>query len=112
LFVVKGLFLSFFLAVASHGAELDFMGTRINRDFENQRAHDPASSFLDQFTKPSNHLCPRGPRIQKVGLFRIGPMPQLVIEDMAVILPAGVDLDLRSSALDAFFQANPAWSGI
>jgi hypothetical protein len=51
--VVKGLFLSFLLAVASHGAELDFMGTRINRDFENQRAHDPASSFLDQFTKPS-----------------------------------------------------------
>ncbi len=31
-------------------------------------------------------------------------MPQLVIEDMVVILPAGVDLDLRSSALDAFFQ--------
>jgi hypothetical protein len=49
---------------------------------------------------------------KKVGLFCIGPMQQLVIEDMAILLPEGADLAVCSSALDAFFQANPVWSDI
>ena len=112
LLVVSALLLSFLLAVASHGAELDFMGTRIDRDFEIKGLMIP----LQVSSTSSQNLqitCARvGLESKKVGLFRIGPMPQLVIEDMVVILPAGVDLALCSSALDAFFQANPAWSEI
>ena len=39
-------------------------------------------------------------------------MPQLVIEDMAILLPHSVDLAASAAALDAFFNANPAWSDI
>ncbi len=39
-------------------------------------------------------------------------MPQLVIKDMTILLPQGVDLAASSAALDAFFNANPAWSDI
>jgi hypothetical protein len=39
-------------------------------------------------------------------------MPQLVIEDMAILLPQDVDLAASAAALDAFFNANPAWSDI
>jgi hypothetical protein len=112
LFVVIALFLSLLLSVVAHGAEFDFMGTRIDRDFEIKGLMIP----LQVSSTSSQNLqitCARvGLESKKVGLFRIGPMPQLVIEDMAVILPDGIDLALCSSALDAFFQANPAWSEI
>ena len=112
LLVVSALFLLFLLAVASHGAELDFMGTRIDRDFEIKGLVIPLQVSSTSAQKLQITCARVSLESKKVGLLRIGPMPQLVIEDMVVILPAGVDLALCSSALDAFFQANPAWSEI
>jgi hypothetical protein len=39
-------------------------------------------------------------------------MPQLVIEDMRILLPGNTDLAAWASALDSFFQSHPAWSEI
>jgi hypothetical protein len=110
--VVKPLFLSLLLAVAAHAAQPDFMGTRIDRDFEIKGLsiplHDTANGV-----EPLRITCARvGLESKKVGLFRIGPMPQLVIEDMRILLPWNTDLAAWAPALDSFFQSHPAWSEI
>jgi hypothetical protein len=106
------LLLSLLLAVAAHGAQPDFMGTRIDRDFEIKGLsiplHDTANGV-----EPLRITCGRvGLESKKVGLFRIGPMPQLVIEDMRILLPGNTDLAAWAPALDSFFQSHPAWSEI
>jgi len=111
-FMFRPLFLSLLLSVVAHGAQPDFMGTRIDRDFEIKGLsiplHDTANGF-----EPLRITCARvGLESKKVGLFRIGPMPQLVIEDMAILLLQNVDLAASAAALDAFFNANPTWSDI
>ncbi len=88
------------------------MGTRIDRDFEIKGLSIPlevstSSPQSLQITCARVHL-----ESKKVGLFRIGPMPQLVIEDMAILLPPDVNLAASAAALDAFFNANPTWSDI
>ena len=111
-FVVRPLLLSLLLSVAAHGAQPDFMGTRIDRDFEIKGLTIPLQVSPDS---PQSLQIACG-RIylesKKLGLFRIGPMPQLVIEDMAILLPQDVDLAASAAALDAFFKANPTWSDI
>ena len=106
------LLLSLLLSVAAHGAQPDFMGTRIDRDFEIKGLTIPLQVSPDspqslQIACGRVHL-----ESKKLGLFRIGPMPQLVIEDMAILLPPDVDLAASAAALDAFFNANPTWSDI
>ena len=108
--VVKPLFLSLLLAVAAHAAQPDFMGTRIDRDFEIKGLTIPLQVSPDspqslQITCGRVHL-----ESKKLGLFRIGPMPQLVIEDMVILLPENADLAASAAALDAFFHANPSWA--
>ena len=110
--MVRLLFLSLFLSVAVHGAQPDFMGTRIDRDFEIKGLtiplhFSPESPQSFQITCGRVHL-----ESKKLGLFRIGPMPQLVIEDMTIFLPQDTGLAALASALDAFFNANPTWSDI
>ncbi len=110
--VVKPLLLSLLLSVAAHGAQPDFMGTRIDRDFELKGLTIPLQVSPDspqslQITCGRVHL-----ESKKLGLFRIGPMPQIVIEDMTILLPPDVDLAASAAALDAFFNANPTWSDI
>ena len=110
--VVKPLFLSFLLSVAAHAAQPDFMGTRIDRDFEIKGLTIPLQVSPDspqslQIVCGRVHL-----ESKKLGLFRIGPMPQIVIEDMTILLPPDVDLAASAAALDAFFNANPTWSDI
>jgi hypothetical protein len=88
------------------------MGTRIDRDFEIKGLAiplqvSPNSPQPLQITCGRIHL-----ESKKLGLFRIGPMPQLVIEDMAILLPQDTDLATSAAALDAFFNANPTWSDI
>jgi hypothetical protein len=88
------------------------MGTRIDRDFEIKGLSIPLEVFTSspqslQITCAQVHL-----ESKKVGLFRIGPMPQLVIEDMAILMSPDVDLAASAAALDAFFNANPTWSDI
>ena len=88
------------------------MVTRIDRDFEIKGLTIPLqvssdSSQLIQIACGRVHLDSK-----KLGLFRIGPVPQLVIEDMAILLPQDVDLAASAAALDAFFNANPTWSEI
>ena len=106
------LLLSLLLSVAAYGAQPDFMGTRIDRDFEIKGLTIPLQVSPDspqslQIACGRVHL-----ESKKLGLFRIGPMPQLVIEDMTIFLPRGVDLAASAAALDAFFNANPTWSDI
>ena len=106
------LLFSFLLSVAAHAAQPDFMGTRIDRDFEVKGLTIPLQVSPDspqslQIACGRVHL-----ESKKLGLFRIGPMPQLVIEDMAILLPQDVDLAASAAALDAFFNANPTWSDI
>ena len=110
--VVKPLFLSLLLAVAAHAAQPDFMGTLIDRDFEIKGLTIPLQVSPDspqslQIACGRVHL-----ESKKLGLFRIGPMPQIVIEDMTILLPPDVDLAASAAALDAFFTANPTWSDI
>jgi hypothetical protein len=111
--VVKFLLLIFLgLSAVAYSAQPDFMGTRIDRDFEIKGLsiplHDTANGV-----EPLRITCARvGLESKKVGLFRIGPMPQLVIKDMAILLPPDVDLAASAAALDAFFNANPTWSDI
>ena len=110
--VVKPLFLSLLLTLAAHAAQPDFMGTRIDRDFEIKGLTIPLQVSPDslqslQITCARVHL-----ESKKFALFRIGPMPQLVIEDMAILLPQDTDLAASVAALDAFFNANPTWSDI
>ena len=86
------------------------MGTRIDRDFEIKGLTIPLQVSPDspqslQIACGRVHL-----ESKKLGLFRIGPMPQLVIEDMAILLPLDVNLAASAAALDAFFNANPTWS--
>jgi hypothetical protein len=88
------------------------MGTRIDRDFEIKGLTIPLQIYSDSAQTLQISCARVGLESKKVGLFRIGPMPQLVIEDMAILLPEGADLAVCSSALDAFFQANPVWSNI
>jgi hypothetical protein len=88
------------------------MGMRIDRDFEIKGLTiplhvSPDSSQSFQIACGRVHL-----ESKKLGLFRIGPMPQLVIEDMAILLPQDTDLATSAAALDAFFNANPTWSDI
>jgi len=106
------LYLSLLVTVAAHGAQPDFMGTRIDRDFEIKGLsiplHDAANGV-----EPLRITCARvGLESKKVGIFRIGPMPQLVIEDMQILLPGNTDLAVWVPALDSFFQSHPAWSEI
>ena len=110
--VIRSLLLSLLLSVAAYGAQPDFMGTRIDRDFEIkgltiplQVSSDSAQSL--QIACGRVHL-----ESKKLGLFRIGPMPQLVIEDMVIFLLPDVNLAASAAALDAFFNANPTWSNI
>ena len=110
--MVRPLFLSLLLSVAAYGAQPDFMGTRIDRDFEIKGLTIPLQVSPDspqslQIACGRVHL-----ESKKLGLFRIGPMPQLVIEDMTILLPQDVDLAASAAALDAFFNANPTWSYI
>ena len=88
------------------------MGTRIDRDFEIKDLTIPLQVSSEspqslQIACGRVHL-----ESKKLGLFRIGPLPQLVVEDMAILLPHDVDLASSAAALDAFFCANPAWSEI
>lgn len=88
------------------------MGTRIDRDFEIKGLTIPLQVSPDS-PQPLHIACGRVHlESKKLGLFRIGPLPQLVIEDMAILLPPDVDLAASAAALDAFFCANPAWSDI
>jgi len=110
--VVRLLFLSLFLSVDVHGAQPDFMGTRIDRDFEIKGLTiplqvSPESPQSFQITCGRVHL-----ESKKLGLFRIGPMPQLVIEDMTISLPQDTGLAALTAALDVFFNANSNWSDI
>ena len=110
--MVRPLLLSLLLSIAAHGAQPDFMGTRIDRDFEIKGLTIPLQVSPDgpqslQIAWGRVHL-----ESKKLGFFRIGPMPQLVIEDMAILLPQDVDLAASEAALDAFFNANPTWSDI
>jgi hypothetical protein len=88
------------------------MGTRIDRDFEMKGLTIPLQ--ISPNCPPSLQIvCGRVHlESKKLGLFRIGPMPQLVIEDMAILLPQDVDLAASAAALDTFFKANPTWSDI
>jgi hypothetical protein len=84
------------------------MGTRIDRDSEIKSLsiplHDAANGV-----EPLRITCARvGLESKKVGIFRIGPMPQLVIEDMRILLPGNSDIAAWASALDSFFQCHPA----
>lgn len=110
--VVRSILFSLFLSVVAYGAQPDFMGTRIDRDFEIKGLTIPLQVSPDgpqslQIACGRVHL-----ESKKLGLFRIGPMPQLVIEDMTIFLPPDVDLAASAAALDAFFNANPTWSDI
>ena len=110
--MIRPLLLSLLLSVAAHGAQPDFMGTRIDRDFEIKGLTIPLQISSDspqslQIACGRVHL-----ESKKLGLFRIGPMPQLVIEDMAILLPPDVDLAASAAALDAFFNVNPPWADI
>ena len=88
------------------------MGTRIDRDFEIKGLSIPLHDTANG-AEPLRIICARvSLESKKVGLFRIGPLPQLVIEDMAILLPQDVDLAAAAAALDAFFNANPTWSDI
>jgi len=88
------------------------MGTRIDRDFEIKGLSIPLEVSTGS-PQPLQITCGRiHLESKKLGLFRIGPMPQLVIEDMAILLPQDTDLATSAAALDAFFNANPAWSDI
>ena len=110
--MVKILLLSLFLSVAAYGAQPDFMGTRIDRDFEMKGLTIPLQ--ISPNSPPSLQIACGRVHLEskKLGLFRIGPMPQLVIEDMAILLPQDVDLAASAAALDTFFKANPTWSDI
>jgi hypothetical protein len=110
--VIRPLLLSLLLSAAAHGAQPDFMGTRIDREFEIKGLTIPLQVSPDspqslQIACGRVHL-----ESKKLGLFRIGPMPQIVIEDMTILLPPDVDLTASAAALDAFFNANPTWSDI
>ena len=86
------------------------MGTRIDRDFEIKGLTIPLQVSPDS---PQSLQIACGRVLlesKKLGLFRIGPVPQIVIEDMAILLPPDVNLAASAAALDAFFNANPTWS--
>lgn len=88
------------------------MGTRIDRDFEIKGLTIPIQVSSDR-PQSLQIVCGRVHlESKKVGIFRIGPMPQLVIEDMRILLPGNTDLAAWASALDSFFQSNSAWSEI
>lgn len=110
--VFRSILLSLLFPVAAYGAQPDFMGTRIDRDFEIKGLTIPLQ--ISSESPQSLQITCRRVHIEskKVGLFRIGLMPQLVLEDMAIILPQDTDLTASASALDAFFNANPAWSDV
>ena len=87
--VVRPLLLSLLLSIAAHGAQPDFMGTRIDRDFEIKDLTIPLQVSSEspqslQIACGRVHL-----ESKKLGLFRIGPMPQLVMEDMAILQRVG-----------------------
>jgi hypothetical protein len=97
---------------SAHGAQPDFMGACIDRDFEIKGLTIPLQVSPDspqslQIACGRVHL-----ESKKLGLFRIGPMPQLVIEDMAILLLPDINFVASAAALDAFFNANPIWSDI
>jgi hypothetical protein len=111
--VVKFLLLIFLgLSAVAYSAQPDFMGTRIDRDFEIKGLSIPLHDTANG-SEPLRIICARvGLESKKVGLFRIGPMPQIVIEDMRILLPRNTDLAAWASTLDSFFQSHPAWSEI
>ncbi len=84
------------------------MGARMDRDFEMKGLTIPLQVSPDS---PQSLQIACGRVLlesKKLGLFRIGPMPQLVIEDMRILLPGNTDLAAWASALDSFFQSHPA----
>ena len=88
------------------------MGACIDRDFEIKGLTIPLQVSPDspqslQIACGRVHL-----ESKKLGLFHIGPMPQIVIEDMTIFLLQDVDLAASAAALDTFFNANPNWSDI
>jgi hypothetical protein len=88
------------------------MGTRIDRDFKIKGLTIPLQ--ISPNSPPSLQIACGRVHLEskKLGLFRIGPMPKLLIEDMSILLPQDVDLAASAAALDAFFNANPTWSDI
>jgi hypothetical protein len=88
------------------------MGMRMDRDFEIKGLTIPVE-IASKSHRSLRIYCARvGLESKKVGLFRIGPMPQIVIEDMRILLPGNTDLAVWAPALDSFFQSHPAWSEI
>ncbi len=110
-YVVKPIFLIllFYPAFASC-APPDFMGMRMDRDFEIKGLTIPIE-IASNGHRSLRIYCERiHLESKKVGLFRVGPMPQLVIDNMVVLLPDDTDLASSATALDTFFNASPAWT--
>jgi hypothetical protein len=108
--VIKFLLLFFFLSAVAYSSQPDFMGMRIDRDFEIKGLTIPIQVSSDR-PQSLQIVCGRVHlESKKVGIFRIGPMPQLVIEDMRILLPEKADLAVSAATLDAFFNAHPSWA--
>lgn len=110
-YVVKPLFLILvFYPAFAFCAPADFMGMRMDRDFEIKGLTIPVE-IASKSHRSLRIYCERVHlESKKVGLFRIGPMPQLVIDNMVVLLPDDTDLATSATALDTFFNASPAWT--
>ena len=110
-YVVKPLFLILvFYPAFAFCAPADFMGMRMDRDFEIKGLTIPVE-IASKGQRSLRIYCERVHlESKKVGLFRIGPMPQLVIDNMVVLLPDDTDLATSATALDTFFNASPAWT--
>ena len=110
-YVVKPLFLILvFYPAFAFCAPADFMGMRMDRDFEIKGLTIPVE-IASKGHRSLRIYCERVHlESKKVGIFRVGPMPQLVIHNMLVLLPADTDLATSATALDTFFNASPAWA--
>ena len=110
-YVFKPIFLILlFYPVFASCAPPDFMGMRMDRDFEIKGLTIPVE-IASKGHRAVQIYCERiHLESKKVGLFRVGPMPQLVIDNMFVLLPADTDLASSATALDTFFNASPAWT--
>ena len=112
-YVFKPIFLILLLYPAfASCAPPDFMGMRMDRDFEIKGLTIPVE-IASKGHRAVQIYCERiHLESKKVGLFRVGPMPQLVIDNMFVLLPADTDLASSATALDTFFNASPAWTDV
>lgn len=112
-YVFKPIFLILlFYPVFASCAPPDFMGMRMDRDFEIKGLTIPVE-IASKGHRAVQIYCERiHLESKKVGLFRVGPMPQLVIDNMFVLLPADTDLASSATALDTFFNASPAWTDV